>query len=326
MAHVSVPASTANLGAGFDCIGLAVDRRLDASATVASHQPGDVTIIRSGTLSPLDVRPNKDLIYTGFLAACDAAGRPFTGSVHFNVHSTIPVARGLGSSAAAVVAGAILANQTLDLGLTSARLVDVCAGIEGHADNVAAALHGGAVLSVVQAGTSYKVVHLTVHESLAFVFAVPPFETVTKAARDVLPPVIPHSRAVLAASRAASLVLGLANADADLLAAALDDVLHVPYRRSLVHGYDDVIASAISAGAYGATLSGSGSTLVAVTPSDAIVEVAEVMQQTWAGLGVTCDTFVSRTPAAGAGWTVTPPGESNTVTEASALTERPVAV
>ena len=82
-AHVSVPGTSANLGAGFDCIGLAIDRRLDASATVTPHGAGGVTIERSGTLAQLDVHPESDLLYTGFSAAAAAARQPFTGDVHF---------------------------------------------------------------------------------------------------------------------------------------------------------------------------------------------------------------------------------------------------
>ncbi len=261
-----------------------------------------MTVTRGGTLAPLDVRPNKDLIYTGFVAAAEAAGRPFTGSVQFTVNSDIPVARGLGSSAAAIVAGAVLANETLGLGLSLDRLVDVCAGIEGHPDNVAAALHGGAVLGVVRAGASYKIAPLAVHESLAFVFAVPTLETKTKSARDVLPPVIPHSRAVIAAAAAAALVQGLATGDPELLVAGLDDVLHVPFRRVLLRGYDEVTAAAVAGGAYGATLSGSGSTLVAVAPKPVAGAVAAAMQRAWSEVGVECETFVTLTPASGATW------------------------
>jgi homoserine kinase len=306
MTHVSVPASTSNLGAGFDCVGLAVDRRLEVDVTVDPAGRNAVKVTRAGTLADIDVAPEKDLLYTGFTTAATAAHRPFTGDVHFTVDSTIPVARGLGSSAAAIVAGAVLANITLELGLSIETLVDVCSNIEGHPDNVAAALYGGAILGVLRPGASYKVAPLTVHDSLAFIFSVPTFKTETKRARGVLPPVIPYSRAVLAAARAGALVQGLATGDGDLLTIALDDVLHVPYRRSLIQGYDDVTAAAVSAGAFGATLSGSGSTLLAIARQDVAEEVCSCMQAAWTTLGVTCESFISsRRPVPGAAITST---------------------
>jgi homoserine kinase len=297
MAHVSVPASTSNLGAGFDCVGLAVDRRLDVEVTVTSYDKpyggSEITIARHGTLAGLDVRPDKDLLAVGFNAAAEAANRPFTGRAHFTVHSSIPVARGLGSSAAAIVAGAVLANDTLELGLSPESLVDLCAHIEGHPDNVAAAYYGGAILGVLRPGAAYKVSPLAVHESLSFVFAVPSFVSETKRARGVLPPVIPFSSAVLAAGRSAALVQGLATGDADLLAIGLDDVLHVPHRRALIAGYDEVTGAAKQAGAYGATLSGSGSTLVAIAPHAVAGEVCACMRAAWSALGIGCESFVS---------------------------------
>ncbi len=305
MAHISVPASSANLGAGFDCIGIAVDRRLEADVTVSQYGTGEVSITRSGTLADINIPAEKDLVYVGFAAVAVAAHRPFTGDVHFAVDSTIPVARGLGSSAAAIVAGAVLANETLELGLSIETLSDVCAHIEGHPDNVAAALFGGAILGVLRPGSSYKISPLAVHPSLAFCFAIPTFANETKRARSVLPPVIPYSRAVLAASRAASLVQGLSTGDVDLLSVALDDVLHVPYRRALINGYDDVTGAACEAGAYGATLSGSGSTLLAISHQGDAEEVCACMKAAWTALGVECETFVSsQHPVSGAAFSL----------------------
>jgi homoserine kinase len=291
-AHVSVPASSANLGAGFDCVGLAVGLRLNVTATVTLEGRGDVTIARRGTLEAVDIRPDRDLITVGFRAATELSRGPFPGDVHFSAQSEIPVARGLGSSAAAVVAGAVLANATLELGLSPARIVDLCAAIEGHADNAAAAYYGGATLSVLHPGATHTVAPIDVHPSLAFVFAIPDFATETSQARSVLPPVIPYSRAVLAAARAAALVQGLASGNRELLTVALDDVLHVPYRRTLVHGFDDVTSTAVAAGAFGATLSGSGSSIVAVTAASSITAVREALTCAWRDAGVSCETFV----------------------------------
>jgi homoserine kinase len=296
-AVVRVPGSTANLGAGFDCVGAAVDRCLTASVVV-QPEPGATTVIqRGGALAGLDVAPEEDWIIVGLRAACKAAGREAPRGLRIRVSSNIPVARGLGSSAAAVVAGAVAATGICGFSLTEAQLLEVCAEVEGHPDNVAAAIHGGFVLVVP--GSSARVVPLTVARGLTLVFAVPDFEVTTRDARAVLPHELPHRTATRAAALGAALVHGLASGDGDTLRVALDDVLHVPFRRSLMLGYDAVCSAAVSAGALGATLSGSGSTLVAVVPDRQAPGVAEAMRAAWLHHGVQADAFVNPTQVEG---------------------------
>jgi homoserine kinase len=288
---VRVPASSANLGAGFDCIAAAVDRSLTASVVVQPEPGLGTTIQRGGTLASLDVAPEQDWVVAGVRAACAAAGCAPPRALRIRVSSTIPVARGLGSSAAAVVAGAVAATGICGFSLTETQLLAACADVEGHGDNVAAALHGGVVL-VVPGATSH-VVPLSVARGLTLVFAVPDFEVTTRAARAVLPREVPHAVATQAAARAAALVHGLSSGEGDVLRAALDDVLHVPYRRALIDGYDAVCGAATAAGAFGATLSGSGSTLVAIAPERQAPAVAEAMRTAWQAHGVAADAFVN---------------------------------
>ena len=150
-ARVRVPATSANLGGGFDCIGIAVDRWLTASVEGArdSGSGGEaITISRGGTLASLSVAPGDDALYTGFAAACAAVGRAVPERLAFFADSEIPVARGLGASSAALVAGARLANAALSLGLDVPALAELCTRMEGHPDNDAPALFGGAILAV----------------------------------------------------------------------------------------------------------------------------------------------------------------------------------
>jgi homoserine kinase len=305
-AEVRVPASSANLGGGFDCIAVAVDRWLTAAASVEPERAGPPVVRRAGALAGLAVEPERDALYLGFAAACRAAGRPVPVGLAFDADSAIPVARGLGSSAAALVAGAALANALLELGLDDTALVAVVSALEGHPENAAASVFGGGTLSVVApapadsgGGPAFTVSPLDVHESLAFAFAVPQLALETKRARGVLPSVVPYTTAVAAQARGAALVRGLADASPALLAVAFDDVLHVPHRRALVPGYDDVTRAAIAAGALGATLSGSGSTIVAVARREIAPVVAAAMERAWRADGVPAESFVSpaRVPA-----------------------------
>jgi homoserine kinase len=277
---------------------VAIDRWL----TVFAHPPGSaedppgaglVTIERRGTLEGLDAPPELDLIHVGFAAACRAAGAEPPRRLRLEASSDVPVGRGLGSSAAALVAGAALADHVLELGLDDERLATLCADLEGHPDNVAPCVFGGAVLALRPGTGGFVAARLDVHASLAFVFAVPDFGVATKQARAVLPESVPHATAVAAAARAAALVEGLARADEAMLSIGLDDVLHVPHRRTLVPGFDEVCAAASGAGAYGATLSGSGSALVAVTPVERSAAVGQAMCAAWGALGTAAEWFQS---------------------------------
>jgi homoserine kinase len=297
---VRVAGSTSNLGAGFDCIGVAVGRWLRVTARVAPARQAAalVTIDRAGTLRALDTAPEADLLYRGFVAACRRARREPPPGLALVADSDIPVARGLGSSAAATVAGAAAAVALLDLELDGPALVDLATELEGHPDNVAPAVFGGANL-VLREADGLVVTPLPLHASLALVFAVPEFTVETKRARAALPATLPHAEAARAAAKSAALVHGLAHADPRLLAAGLDDVLHVPFRRALVPGYDDVTSAARQAGALGATLSGSGPTVVAVVAASRARAVGDAMVGAWRARGIAAQAFHADRPATG---------------------------
>jgi len=297
-ARVRVPCSTSNLGAGFDCVGAALDRWLDAEVEVGgADTAAGVTIAREGTLAALgDYPAEDDYVMQGFRLACARAGVAVPEALAFRMRSEIPVARGLGSSAVSLVAGEMLAGEALGLGLTPVDYLTLGADFEGHPDNVAPIVLGGAVLAVPapDAPGGWAWTPLDVHPSLGIVLAVPDFETSTKEMRAALPLTVPYRDAVLAAGKAAALVRGLATGDAAFLAHALDDVLHVPYRRVYLPGYDDVVRAARLAGAFGATLSGSGSTVLALAPPDRVAQVCDAMRGAWQSLGVAADAAPAR--------------------------------
>ncbi|MDB4912143.1 MAG: Homoserine kinase, partial [Gemmatimonadetes bacterium] len=208
-------------------MGIAVDRWLTASVRQGDGGSPEPEFKRSGTLASLNTRDSHDAIYIAFRAAAGAKKVAVPERLRFTVTSEIPVGRGLGSSAAAFVAGAALANEMLNLGLDSFGIAEVGTALEGHPDNVCPSVFGGATLALTHA-SKVIVSPLEVHPSLAFVYAVPEFVLETKRAREALPNVVPHVTAVQAAAKGAALVRGLATADEAMLAAALDDVLHVP--------------------------------------------------------------------------------------------------
>ncbi len=291
--RVRAPASTSNLGGGFDCVGIALDRRLQVEARLASDVTDAVRFTRRGTVGVLAGAPGDDLIYRGFAIACEAAEREVPRGVVFDVDSSIPVGRGLGSSAAALLAGAAAANALLALGLPEEVIGKLCADIEGHGDNVGPCLLGGAVFATLSGARGLVLAPIAVHPSLRLAFAIPDFAVDTHLARAALPASMGHGDARVAAAASAALVLGLERGDPKLLAAGLEGPLHIPYRRSLVRGYDDVVDAARGAGAIGATLSGSGSAIVAVSDSRSAEGAAAAMVSAWSAHGVTATPFVS---------------------------------
>ncbi len=291
--RVRVPASTSNLGGGFDCVGIAVDRWLEVEARVASDVTDAVSLTRHGTTSVLAGAPSDDLIYRGFVTACEATKREVPRGVVFDVDSSIPVGRGFGSSAAALLAGASAANALLALGLSDEAIARLCADIEGHGDNVGPCLLGGAVFATLGSPRGLVLATVAVHPSLRLAFGIPDFAVDTHLAREALPASIGHRDARVAAAASAALVLGLERGDPELLSVGLEGPLHIPYRRSLVRGYGDVVEAARSAGAIGATLSGSGSAIVAITDSRRAEGVASAMVSAWSTNGVAATPFVS---------------------------------
>ncbi|MBC7843437.1 MAG: homoserine kinase [Gemmatimonadaceae bacterium] len=317
-ASVRVPASTSNLGGGFDCVGMAVDRWLSATVRI-DPSSRDVTMIRRGSLTSLHCAPTDDLLYEGFVAACRSREVPVPAGLAFDVTSDIPVARGLGSSAAALVAGAALADAALALQLDADGVATLVSQIEGHPDNAAPAVFGGAMLGVARDDATpkdpctYAFSSLPVHPWLSFIFAVPSLEVTTASARAVLPDRVSFRDAVNAVQRSAALVHGLSTGDADLLSRALDDVLHVPYRQGLVPGYAAVVTAARAAGAFGGTLSGSGSAMVAIgRPADASA-IAAAMQAAFAAHRLDAVTIITAGTVAGLQHqrSPRPPGETS---------------
>lgn len=243
---VRVPGSTSNLGAGFDCLGLALDLWLEARL-----EPGEGPARYEGTLAGVDAE--QDLTHR-ILVERDALENH-----HLEVSSDIPVGKGLGSSASAIVAGLALARLALGDPFDLDAIFRGAAQEEGHPDNAGPAVYGGLVLA------AHRPTRLTLHRDLAVALAIPEQTIETKAARELVPALLSREAAIAQASRSAALVLGLTWGDPDLIDYGMEDRIAVPHRRHLIPGYDAAVEAALEAGAYGVTISGAGSALVAIT-------------------------------------------------------------
>ncbi len=275
IASVDVPSSSANLGSGFDCFAAALSLKLRAEL-----YPGDeagILLNARGEGAPrLDEDPDENLLIRAFRRGMQlAAGSPQgSGAWRIEVSSMIPAARGLGSSAAATVAGLLLGASVGRRSPEADELLDAAARLEGHADNAAAALYGGITLAVTAAeGIQLRRFHAP--EAWIPVVFLPQRESHTAEMRATLPASLPHREATAAAGRAALLAIAVVTGDASLLHAAMDDRLHQPYRLPLLPGAGELIETAYEHGAAGAALSGAGPSVIAICDSPAAAHSVE---------------------------------------------------
>lgn len=277
---VRAPASSANLGPGFDAIGMALD--LWNEVTIDTDGPAGEVVNAGSEAALLDGRDN--LTVSAMQTLAKEFGRTLP---EFSLHAetNIPIARGLGSSAAALVAGLIAANVLLDLDLSPDEVYTRAWEIEGHGDNVGAAMFGGAVMAVPGV---HHVIRLWEHGDPGYsaVVFIPEATGATWAARAALPNQVPHADAVFNLARAAGMALGLQHNDPELIAAGMHDRLHEPYRARLFPHLDEMKRAATQAGAIGAALSGAGPTVLALVPHDRVELVTTAMRETGKHLGV----------------------------------------
>ncbi|HEX8958260.1 MAG TPA: homoserine kinase [Solirubrobacterales bacterium] len=267
---VRVPASSANLGPGYDVMAAALAMHLELEVEETgefSFDPG-----------PMEVPTGRDnLIVRAFESLHPADG------IAFRLRQGIPLARGLGSSAAAIVAGLVAADHLFELALPPEEMLIRAEELEGHPDNVAAALCGGFVICGRDAEGKLSAARFDPPDGLEGVVVIPAEEVSTELAREAIPAEVPLADAVANVAAASRLVLGLRGADLDLIAAGLEDRIHQPRRRGLYPRSMELVDSARELGALGATISGAGPSVLVWTTWQETGDVVEELERRCAG-------------------------------------------
>ena len=251
-----IPASSANLGPGFDCFGIAWQ-----CYNEIEFIPREEGLVISGCEEKYCNEDN--LAYKAYRAVMAWAGQRESGlEIRFS-RTDIPVSRGMGSSAALIVGGVVAANAIHGLELSGSELLAIATSVEGHPDNIAPALFGGFTVSAMD-GIAAITTHFPISEKLFFTLLIPDFELSTELARSVLPVNVSRQDAIFNISRSALLIKALERGDRQLMRIALEDKLHQPYRTKLINGYDSAEAAAKKLDAMGICISGAGSTLLCI--------------------------------------------------------------
>jgi len=271
MFRVRIPATSANLGPGFDCLGLAL--QLHNTITVETDRP--FTISLTGSYSDGIPADESNLVWQTMCHLWSLIDYP-TPSVSLTLESNIPPARGLGSSSAAIVGGLVAANTLAGSPYTKVELLQIANAIEGHPDNVTPALYGGVTLSIpAKHGIIPRV--LAQSPDLKAVVVIPNTLLNTEKARGILLPNVSRNDAVFNISHVGLLIEAFIRGDFSLLKEGMRDVLHQNQRATLLPGMLETIESALQAGAYGAALSGSGPTMIALTAETLMEKVSQNM-------------------------------------------------
>ncbi len=260
MIRIQVPATSANLGSGFDALGIALNMYnqvwMEESDTVDITSKDKIEIPRDET----------NLIYWAAKRLYEQCGHKLPGLKIVQLNN-IPMARGLGSSSACIVAGICGANRLLGSPLNQQELIDLAAAIEGHPDNTTPALEGGLAACAMEAGRVYNI-SVPVSEKIRFVLFIPPFELKTEKARSVLPQQYSRSDAVYNLSRSALMTASLFSGKLENLRVAVQDRIHQPYRASLIDHLEDVFRMSYELGSLGTYVSGAGPTIISMVAAD----------------------------------------------------------
>lgn len=292
---VEVPATTANLGPGFDCLGMALDlwNRFEVSVE------GDTLEIHCEGEGADDIpRNDRNLMFRALRLGL--MGEPRMPGLRLKSICSVPVSSGLGSSATAIVGGLVAANALRSRPLTTDEVLNLAAILEGHPDNVASAILGGLVATAVAETGYVEAIALPVPPELCVIIAVPRLKVSTAESRATLPSSVAFGSAVYSLSRAALWVAAIAKGQLEALRTATRDALHQDSRSAHIPGLRAVLDNAVSAGAFGAALSGSGPSVAAFCQKHQSSHVAEAMISGFESAGVEARVLVTKPAGVGA--------------------------
>ena len=290
---VKVPASTSNLGPGFDCIGMAlpVYNTITIEETVLPGTGVEINVINESENAddlltehmPLD---ENSIIYKAVEILYNSIGQT-PSELKITVQSQIPIARGLGSSASVIVGGLLAANELLGHPADEVALLSIAAEVEGHPDNVTASIVGGLVLTSLEDDGSVVYRKLDWPEEWQITVCIPDYELSTEISRSVLPKEVPIQDAVFNAKRLAMFIQAVNTKDADLMKMALQDRLHQPYRMKLVPGLDKIMENLKhEENVLGCVLSGAGPAIVVISYKNNLDKIKSIIKDTWEEMNV----------------------------------------
>ena len=298
---VDVPATTANLGPGFDCLGAALDlNNRFAMRRIEGGGERFELIIEGSEGSHLRGGP-ENLVYRAAQRVWKAAGLEPV-ALEARVRLAVPPARGLGSSATAIVAGLMGANALVGEPLSKEKLLELAIDIEGHPDNVVPSLLGGLCMTAKAASQRWRVVRCEWAPSVKAVVAIPSIRLSTSEARRAMPKAIPVGDAVVNLGALTLLLQGLRTGNGDLISDGMHDRLHEPYRWRLIKGGDQVKQAAMDAGAWGCAISGAGPSVLALCEEDKGPAVSRAMVKAWEAAGVASRAPVLNLQTSGSHW------------------------
>ncbi len=281
-----MPASTTNLGPGFDVLGLAL--KLYSTVTLEVTETPGVEVVVTGVDADKIPSTTEHLAFQAAALVFKRSGTEIPPGLRLSIDNGIPAIRGLGGSGTAILGGLLTANELCATAFPLQTLLNFATELEGHPDNVAASLHGGLVVCTQEAGHVYTI-QLQCPEELAVVLAIPNFTLSTQQARSVLPTTVALADAIYNTSRSSMLVAAIATGKLSLLEVAMKDRLHQPYRATLIPGFDEVAAAAVDAGAFSVALSGAGPTLAAYCYRQLAPQIAQEMQAAFKNHHIQCE-------------------------------------
>lgn len=290
---VKVPATTANIGPGFDCLGMALPiyNIITIEETVLPGTGVEINVISEDeavdelSIEHMELNENS-LIYKAVELLYNSIGQT-PSELKINIHSSIPIARGLGSSSSVIVGGLIAANELLGRPADEAALLSIAAEVEGHPDNIAPAIIGGLVLSSLEEDCRVIYRKLDWPEDWTITICIPEYELATDISRSVLPAEVPMCDAVFNAKRLAMFVEAVNTKDAELMKYALQDKLHQPYRMKLVPGLEKISANLRhEENVLGCVLSGAGPSILIISHKNNIDKIHSVVKEAYADLNI----------------------------------------